>query len=29
LASVGVVFMGLLLGPLYAAVSYGTAALLH
>ena len=29
LASVGVVFMGLLLGPLYAAASYGRAALLH
>ena len=29
LSSVGVVFMGLLLGPLYAAASYGTAALLH
>ena len=28
-ASVGVVFMGLLLGPLYAAASYGRAALLH
>ena len=29
LASVGVVSMGLLLGPLYAAASYGRAALLH
>jgi NADH-quinone oxidoreductase subunit N len=29
LASVGLVFMGLLLGPLYAAASYGRAALLH
>ena len=29
LASVGVIFMGLLLGPLYAAVSYARAALLH
>lgn len=29
LASAGVVFMGLLLGPLYAAASYGRAALLH
>jgi NADH-quinone oxidoreductase subunit N len=29
LASVGVIFMGLLLGPLYAAASYGRAALLH
>ena len=29
LACVGVVFMGLLLGPLYAAASYGRAALLH
>jgi NADH-quinone oxidoreductase subunit N len=29
LASVGVTFMGLLLGPLYAAASYGQAALLH
>lgn len=29
LASVGIVFMGLLLGPLYAAASYGRAALLH
>src|SRR5207253_1498666 len=29
LASVGVVFMGLLIGPLYAAASYGRAALLH
>ena len=29
LASVGIVFMGLLMGPLYAAASYGRAALLH
>ena len=29
LASIGIVFMGLLLGPLYAAASYGRAALLH
>jgi NADH-quinone oxidoreductase subunit N len=29
LASVGVVFLGLLLGPLFAAASYGRAALLH
>jgi NADH-quinone oxidoreductase subunit N len=29
LSSLGVVFMGLLLGPLYAAASYGTAALFH
>jgi len=29
LASAGIVFMGLLLGPLYAAASYGRAALLH
>jgi NADH-quinone oxidoreductase subunit N len=29
LASAGVIFMGLLLGPLYAAASYGQAALLH
>ena len=29
LASAGVIFMGLLLGPLYAAASYGRAALLH
>jgi NADH-quinone oxidoreductase subunit N len=29
LASAGVVFMGVLLGPLYAAASYGRAALLH
>jgi NADH-quinone oxidoreductase subunit N len=29
LASAGLVFMGLLLGPLYAAASYGRAALLH
>ena len=29
LASAGVVFMGLLVGPLYAAASYGRAALLH
>jgi NADH-quinone oxidoreductase subunit N len=29
LASVGIVFIGLLLGPLYAAASYGRAALLH
>lgn len=29
LASGGVIFMGLLLGPLYAAASYGRAALLH
>jgi NADH-quinone oxidoreductase subunit N len=29
LASAGVVFMGLLLGPLYAAATYGGAALLH
>ena len=29
LAATGVVFMGLLLGPLYAAASYGKAALLH
>lgn len=29
LATVGLVFMGLLLGPLYAAASYGRAALLH
>ena len=29
LASSGVVFMGLLLGPLYAAASYGRNALLH
>ena len=29
LASAGVVFMGLLLGPLYAAAAYGRAALLH
>ncbi|HKV30915.1 MAG TPA: NADH-quinone oxidoreductase subunit N [Candidatus Dormibacteraeota bacterium] len=29
LSSLGVVFMGVLLGPLYAAVSYGTAALFH
>lgn len=29
LASAGVIFMGLLLGPLYAAASYARAALLH
>jgi NADH-quinone oxidoreductase subunit N len=29
LASAGLVFMGLFLGPLYAAASYGRAALLH
>jgi len=29
LASIGIVFMGLLMGPLYAAASYGRAALLH
>ena len=29
LASAGIVFMGLLMGPLYAAASYGRAALLH
>jgi hypothetical protein len=29
LASVGIVFIGLLLGPLYAAASYGRAAILH
>ena len=29
LASVGLVFMGALLGPLFAAASYGRAALLH
>ena len=29
LASAGVIFMGLLVGPLYAAASYGRAALLH
>ena len=29
LASASVIFMGLLLGPLYAAASYGRAALLH
>jgi NADH-quinone oxidoreductase subunit N len=29
LAAAGVVFMGLLLGPLSAAASYGRAALLH
>ncbi len=29
LASAGVIFMGVLLGPLYAAASYGRAALLH
>jgi NADH-quinone oxidoreductase subunit N len=29
LSSLGVVFMGLLLGPLYAAASYGAAALFH
>jgi hypothetical protein len=29
LSSLGVVFMGMLLGPLYAAASYGTAALFH
>ena len=29
LATAGIVFMGLLLGPLYAAASYGRSALLH
>ena len=29
LSAAGIVFMGLLLGPLYAAASYGKAALLH
>ena len=29
LASAGIVFMGLLLGPLYAAATYGRNALLH
>ncbi len=29
LSSVGIVFMGLFLGPLYTAASYGKAALLH
>src|SRR5207253_7772677 len=29
LASAGVVFMGLLLGPLHAAATYGVGALLH
>jgi NADH-quinone oxidoreductase subunit N len=29
LASIGVVFMGLLLGPLYSAATYGRNALLH
>ena len=28
-ASIGIVFMGLLMGPLYAAAGYGRAALLH
>jgi len=29
LSAAGIVFMGLFLGPLYAAASYGKAALLH